>query len=108
MLCIITILYQGFSVFTSRKEYYPHTLIDETSAAWYNLKESHSEQFIFFRTALFVCSESDTFLKNFTIYLQIPPQAILLETISYLAISHLNLQYEYKFHILALTEKSLR
>ena len=39
----------------------------KASATWYNWKESHSEQFIFcVSCSFFDCSESDTFLKNYT------------------------------------------
>ena len=51
----------------SGKRYYPHIGTDHPSANWYNWKESHSEQFIFCISCSFCCcSESDTFLKNFT------------------------------------------
>lgn len=41
-------------------------ILADPSAAWYNWKESHSGQFyLLYKAALFICSESDTFLKNY-------------------------------------------
>ncbi len=42
-------------------------ILADPSAAWYNWKESHSEQFQFTQICSFCnCSESDTFLMNYT------------------------------------------
>ena len=56
-----------------REDTLPIHRLADPSAAWYNWKESHSEQFIFCISCPFsFCSESDTFLMNYnTKYLKI-------------------------------------
>lgn len=66
-VCLIS--RQNFSIFARKGEHYPHIHNGHPSATWYNSKESHSGQFyLLYRTALFVCPESDTFLKNYSMY----------------------------------------
>ena len=66
---LISSIFRTFFLFkASVKRYYPHIRIGYTSANWYNWKESHSEQFIFcIDCSFYYGSESDTFLKNYTI-----------------------------------------
>ena len=50
--------------------YKSHRISAGPFAAWYNWKESHPGQFyLLYRAALFVCPGSDTFLMNYTMWL---------------------------------------
>ena len=55
------------AAFSSKEnDTFPICILADPSAAWYNWKESHSEQFyLLYKAALFVCSEFDTFLMNY-------------------------------------------
>ena len=59
----------NMNFFGSPERYNPHRFPGWPSANWYNWKESHSEQiYSVKKSALFNCSESDTFLVNYTIF----------------------------------------